>query len=470
MQGRIEFGRAVQLFHTLILAVLVSACTGGGESTTELDPVANTPETEFDHELTGSVGDGPVVGATMRVMANDGSTIAELQSDSNAGYNITVRTKGKFYPLTIDARSGTDLVTNLPPDFDLYGAVLEPKKKSIANLSPFSTIAVALAQHMSGEVISSNLKTAESIVARELNSGLDTLAMQGMMWTNIDASNLAEIVKASETLGETIRRVRDFQIGAGRTSSGNVVVQSIAADLVDEVIDGDGGPGVNARVAALTTVVSAQTLLESMQNELHVSGQVATAAMESAMNDVSSTGSAKSFEELALTADMLSAAQVGLDAGLAVASTPDLQALHDAVDTIQAGMVPATVRPVIPDSYRATLDQLITTVANGTDAQISTVNSISRGEVDIGTGSVTLSWTAPTENEDGSVLTDLAGFNLYWGTTPGSYSNSVRIADPNIATYTVDGLAPGTYEFVGTSFNAAGVESVYSNPTTKTVP
>jgi hypothetical protein len=192
--------------------------------------------------------------------------------------------------------------------------------------------------------------------------------------------------------------------------------------------------------------------------------------MESAMNDVSSTGSAKSFEELALTADMLSAAQVGLDAGLAVASTPDLQALHDAVDTIQAGMVPATVRPVIPDSYRATLDQLITTVANGTDAQISTVNSISRGEVDIGTGSVTLSWTAPTENEDGSVLTDLAGFNLYWGTTPGSYSNSVRIADPNIATYTVDGLAPGTYEFVGTSFNAAGVESVYSNPTTKTVP
>jgi len=87
-----------------------------------------------------------------------------------------------------------------------------------------------------------------------------------------------------------------------------------------------------------------------------------------------------------------------------------------------------------------------------------------------GTGSATLSWTAPTENEDGTPLTDLAGFRLYWGTSPGNYPNSVRIDNSTVTTYTVDGLAPGTYEFVATAVNQAGVESSFSSPATKSIP
>ena len=85
------------------------------------------------------------------------------------------------------------------------------------------------------------------------------------------------------------------------------------------------------------------------------------------------------------------------------------------------------------------------------------------------TGSVTLSWTAPIENEDGSALEDLAGYRIYWGTTPGEYPNSMTIDNPGITTTVIDNLVPGTYEFVATAFNAAGVESVYSNTSTKTV-
>ena len=84
-----------------------------------------------------------------------------------------------------------------------------------------------------------------------------------------------------------------------------------------------------------------------------------------------------------------------------------------------------------------------------------------------GTLSTTLSWTAPSENEDGTQLMDLAGYKLYWGTNPGVYTNSVVIENPGITTYVVDNLVPGTYEFVATAFNSAGVESVYSNPATK---
>lgn len=85
-------------------------------------------------------------------------------------------------------------------------------------------------------------------------------------------------------------------------------------------------------------------------------------------------------------------------------------------------------------------------------------------------GSVTLSWTAPTYNEDGSVLTDLDGYRIYWGTAPGQYPNSVTLDNESITIYVLENVPAGTYEFVATSFNRAGVESRYSNPATKTVP
>lgn len=87
----------------------------------------------------------------------------------------------------------------------------------------------------------------------------------------------------------------------------------------------------------------------------------------------------------------------------------------------------------------------------------------------ISLGSVSLSWTAPTQNEDGSVLEDLDGYKIYWGSEAGSYPNSVTINNESVTTYVVENLSPGSYEFVATSFNASGVESRYSNPAIKVV-
>jgi len=84
-------------------------------------------------------------------------------------------------------------------------------------------------------------------------------------------------------------------------------------------------------------------------------------------------------------------------------------------------------------------------------------------------GSMTLSWTPPTENEDGSVLTDLAGYKLYFGTASGRYTRQVRIDNPGLATYVVENLLPDTYYVVATAFNASGIESSYSNEAIKTV-
>jgi hypothetical protein len=87
----------------------------------------------------------------------------------------------------------------------------------------------------------------------------------------------------------------------------------------------------------------------------------------------------------------------------------------------------------------------------------------------VGLGSMTLSWTAPTENSDGTPLMDLAGFYVYFGESQGNYSNRVRIDNPSLSTYVIENLLPKTYYVVATSFNSLGIESTFSNVATKTV-
>jgi len=72
-----------------------------------------------------------------------------------------------------------------------------------------------------------------------------------------------------------------------------------------------------------------------------------------------------------------------------------------------------------------------------------------------------LSWDAPTQNEDGSPLTDLDGYKIYWGTSPGQYTNSVDLPDETVTTYDPQ-LPPGPYYFVATAYNSQGRESQFS--------
>ena len=84
-------------------------------------------------------------------------------------------------------------------------------------------------------------------------------------------------------------------------------------------------------------------------------------------------------------------------------------------------------------------------------------------------GSVTVSWTPPTLNDDDSPLLDLAGFKIYYGTAQGNYPTFIQIDNPGIATYVVQNLTPNTYYFVSTAFNSIGAESVFSNEAVKVV-
>lgn len=85
------------------------------------------------------------------------------------------------------------------------------------------------------------------------------------------------------------------------------------------------------------------------------------------------------------------------------------------------------------------------------------------------TGSTTLSWTPPTQNTDGSTLTNLAGYRIAYGTSATALTQTIQVANAGISSYVVNGLAPGTYYFAVRSYSSSGSESANSNVASKTL-
>ncbi|HMN43541.1 MAG TPA: putative Ig domain-containing protein [Povalibacter sp.] len=85
------------------------------------------------------------------------------------------------------------------------------------------------------------------------------------------------------------------------------------------------------------------------------------------------------------------------------------------------------------------------------------------------TKSATLSWAAPTQNTDGTTLTNLAGFRIYYGTSASALNQTIQVANPSVSTYVLDGLTPTTYYFAVRAYTSAGTESANSNVASKTL-
>jgi hypothetical protein len=84
-------------------------------------------------------------------------------------------------------------------------------------------------------------------------------------------------------------------------------------------------------------------------------------------------------------------------------------------------------------------------------------------------GVATLDWLPPTENSDGSVLTNLAGYTVYYGTSPSDLTKSVKVTNPGLTAYSVANLPSGTWYFAVTSYSAAGVESARTGTVSTTI-
>jgi fibronectin type 3 domain-containing protein len=86
------------------------------------------------------------------------------------------------------------------------------------------------------------------------------------------------------------------------------------------------------------------------------------------------------------------------------------------------------------------------------------------------TGAATLTWEAPTLNTDGTALSNLSGFNIYYGTSPTSLTQKESIASPSTTSYTLSNLTSGAWYFGVTAYDSAGYESALSNTGAVVIP
>jgi hypothetical protein len=84
-------------------------------------------------------------------------------------------------------------------------------------------------------------------------------------------------------------------------------------------------------------------------------------------------------------------------------------------------------------------------------------------------GSATLSWNPPTEHTDGTPITNLAGYNIYVGSSADNMDTRIEIKNPGLTAYTVSDLGAGTHYFGITALSSAGIESDLAMVGSKTI-
>jgi len=416
--------------------------------------------------ISGSVGDGPIVGATLNIYDKDGHLIQTETSDVNAGYSARIKAKGNAYPLTIEAVNGTDLVTGRAPDFRLVSAVLNPSVKQV-NINPFTTLIVESARSMTGGLNEQNIADAGTAIVNQLNFGLDPALIADPIGTEIDDNNVADAVKASETLGEMIRRTRDILLPAGAVDNTDEVVRALADDMSDGILDGLGGNHASTRVTAVAIIASAQVLIESLSNNLRVDGSIATDVLNNAVLTIRPTAAGSGLTaNVTVNSEMLEQARTTVAAARVLAPVTELKTIADILDTIQSGSLPSEIEPVLPGDSSQDLDPVITLATTATNEQLAAVNdalypaapaltltaspaSITQGDsltlswdsTDVTSCSASGSWTGSKAPSGSQSLTNLTADQTYTLTCTGAGGSVTRSVSVSV-TEAPDTTAP----------------------------
>ena len=117
-----------------------------------------------------------------------------------------------------------------------------------------------------------------------------------------------------------------------------------------------------------------------------------------------------------------------------------------------------------------TYANVIISASDGQQASALPAFSITVSGAPATTGSAVLNLTAPTQNTNGSALTDLAGFRIYYGTSPSNLTQLAQLTGTTLTSYTVNSLASGTWYFGAKAYTTTGMESALSTIASKTIP
>jgi hypothetical protein len=137
---------------------------------------------------------------------------------------------------------------------------------------------------------------------------------------------------------------------------------------------------------------------------------------------------------------------IGLAAGLAACDDPSTSASTAGTSATAAASSTAST---------SSTQTAATTSTTGESKPVSSDDSTPSSEPQ----SITLAWDAPTENTDGSALTNLQGYEILYGTSASALTQRIAINTTGQQNYVVPNLSSGTWYFEVVAVNAAGEQS-----------
>jgi Fibronectin type III domain len=137
--------------------------------------------------------------------------------------------------------------------------------------------------------------------------------------------------------------------------------------------------------------------------------------------------------------------------------------------TTSSASTSSTTPPTVSDSAASASSGSTTagsTAATGSTGSTTTTTPPAGSQ---SSTSVTLGWMPPTQNSNGTPITDLAGYKIHYGTASQDYTQVVAVNNPSLSRYVVDSLPSGTYFFAITAYNSQGIESALSGEVSTTL-
>jgi Putative Ig domain len=205
-----------------------------------------------------------------------------------------------------------------------------------------------------------------------------------------------------------------------------------------------GGGGSDATAAATTPPVSNPSTAPSNQAPT-ISGSPTTAA---------TAGKAYSFTPTAHDADASDKVT------FTIANKPGWAAFDAATGALTGTPAATDIGASQPIEIAATDGVAVTSLPTFT-ITVAAGSTTSK--------SVSLAWTPPTQNSDGSSLVDLKGYKIHYGAESQNYTSSVSVDNPGLTRFVIDSLPAGKVYIAMTAYNASGAESPFSQEVTVTL-
>ena len=443
----------------MISTALLSACFNGTSSSgivnspDSSNAIASPTSLSANTELAGQ---SSVTGATITIKAADGTLLSTTANDTYTGYQTMVPDQAD-YPYTITATSGIDPVSGTPPGFPLMSVVTGPDS-GIANINVFSTLIVKTAQAMPGGLTTSNLDLAGQLVLQYLNFGLDQVLLPDPIATPVTTENVASLVKADEILAEMIRRTYSALQVVGYDVSEYDIISTLAADMTDGYLDGNGAGGANPLIAAIANIVSGQVLVEGLSNNLNVNGAWAGDLLDNAIRAALPEVTQLSAD-VTITAAVLQQTKTAIGAAQAIDPSETLSTLALIVNSLTPGMHPGNIEAVLPGERGGDFNDALMLAASSSNDQLAAINTAARQTSDVPADDklLALAWYSNPG--------DILGYIVYYGSTPESATTIASETSTTSVKYYVNtdlGLNPGdSVCFRLKAFNLAGL-SAYS--------